>query len=122
MIRSTAVLQINHFLSRLLCILDLIQEEAEVKASDPLLSVLKWLSGPVSSRPLVKWQEHSGQEWSRAALCNVHRIVILATCKMHSPPPPTISTTITCTRLGSSQTRRHSEAAVSPPEGPTCQS
>ena len=60
MIRSTAVLQINHFLSRLICILDLIQEEAEVKASDPLLSVLKWLSGPVSSRPLVKWQEHSG--------------------------------------------------------------
>ena len=117
MIRSTAVLQINHFLSRLLCILDLIQEEA-----DPLWSVLKWLSGPVSSRPLVKWQEHSGQEWSRAALCNVHRTVILATCKMHSPPPPTISTTITCTRLGSSQTRRHSEAAVSPPEGSTCPS
>ena len=36
-------------------------------------AAVKLPSGPVSSCPLVKWREHSAwQEWSRAALCNVH--------------------------------------------------
>ena len=96
MIRSTAVSsQISPICHKLLCILE------TMLGLLTHFCAVKLPSGPVSSCPLVKWQEHSGQEWSRAVLCNVHpsdtrhvhdalpASTICAHCVMllHVPPP-----------------------------------
>ena len=95
MIRSTAVLQINHFLSRLLCILDLIQEEA----AGPLTHFGRSSSGCQVQCPPVPWS--SGRSTQDRSGHVPHSVMCIALCS---------SPRARCTPRPRPQSRRRSRA------------